>query len=117
MQSLDQFREPQDPQDAFERRLEDALATPPEVAIPPDFAERLAAMVPTRPVVRVSGTLYARRSMVLSTLLLLAALLLLAWRPSGGVTLLTMVEWIFCAQLSLVALLSVSPWSPWRSRG
>ncbi len=117
VQSLDQYHATQDRDDAFEQRLDDALATGPELTVPADFAARLAALVPARPMLQVSSTAYARRSVVISTAVLLAMLLLLAPHAASGTTLPTLIEWIVCAQLSLVGLLTISPWSPWRFRG
>ena len=102
---------------AFERRLDEALTAAPDVSISPEFAKRIAALVPAGPGVIVHSPGYARRSVLLCAVGLLIVLLLLAPRAVGGVTLFSALEWIFCAQLSLLALFSASPWSPWRLRG
>ena len=115
MQGLDRMDEMED--HAFERRLDDALASAPEVSISPEFAQKIAALVPAVPGVVVHSPGYARRSVLICAVGLLIVLLLLAPRAVGGVTLFSALEWIFCAQLSLLALFSASPWSPWHLRG
>ena len=106
-----------DRDEAFESRLDEALSTAPEVSLSPEFARRVAGLAPARPAVLVRDTGYARRSVLICTAVMLVALLLLAPRALGGTTLFSALEWILCAQLSLLALFSVSPWSPWRLRG
>lgn len=65
----------------FEKRLTNALETAPQVIIPEGFAARLMQRIPAKPglrdvsVARIRQTYYARKAMVLSFLLLCAALI------------------------------------------
>ncbi len=117
MQSLDRMDESEDRNAAFERRLDNALTAAPRVSISPEFACRVSVLVPARPAVQVHSHGYARRSILVCAACLLIVLLLLAPHAVSGATLFSALEWIFCAQLSLLALFSVSRWSPWRLRG
>ncbi len=117
VQSVNGIDETGDRDDAFERRLDGALAAAPLVSISPEFARRIAAQVPSQLVVPVRSPGYARRSAIVCAAGLLIVVLLLAPRAVSGATLFSAIEWIFCAQLSLLALFSISSWSPWRLRG
>jgi hypothetical protein len=68
------------PIEDLERRLTDALGTAPQVIIPEGFTARLMQRIPAKrtlrhvSVARIRQTYYARKVMVLSLLLLCAAL-------------------------------------------
>ena len=102
--------------EAFERRLEQALATAPPLKIPADFAARVASRVPASTPVALPRTAYARNSIILSALVLLIALLVVAPKAVHGLSFATGLEWLLCGQLSLLAIYAMSPRSPWRSR-
>ncbi len=108
--------------EAFERRLDQALAEVASPSIPPEFAARVAALVPARQRGLPAGEqglpaqpAYGRYAVVLCAAALLVALLLLAPHVRPGSIFAIALEWILCAQLSLLALYIALPGSPWRS--
>lgn len=109
MQDLSFNPDPQVHDAAFERRLDQALATASSPQIPPEFAARVAAIVPASKPVETAGFAYARNSMILSAVTLFVALLLLAPHTSGGSTHAIAFEWILCVELSLLALAAAPP--------
>ncbi len=115
MQPLNFDRGPYKEDAAFERRLDQALATAPQPPVPADFAARMAALVPARESSLPQKAAYARISIILSAVALFVALLLIAPHASTGSTFAIALEWILCAQLSLLALYVALPGSSWRS--
>ena len=98
----------------MDERLDRALERlPPDVVIPHDFAARMAALVPARRELPASRLTYGRVSVIVCAVALLAGLLLLAPHASGW-NFATAIEWILCAQLSLLALFFAWPGSPFR---
>ncbi len=102
---------------AFERRLDQALATAPQPSIPQDFAARVAALVPASKPLPPPKFAYARNSMILSGFALFVALLILAPQATAGSIDAIVFEWILCAELSLLALYVALPGNPVRSAG
>lgn len=90
--------------EAFERRLDRALATAPSTHIPQEFAARVAALVPASRPIPAPTFAYARTSMILSVVALFVALLFLAPLVTPGSIYSIALEWTLCAELSLLAL-------------
>lgn len=99
----------------FESRLDQALATTPQPRISPEFAARVAALVPGSRPIPTWKFAYARNSIILSGVALFVALLLLAPHATPGSTYAIALEWILCAELSVLALYVALPGSPLRS--
>lgn len=104
MQDLSFNSDPQTPDEAFESRVDQALATAPQLRIPPEFAARVAALVPASRPIPTWRFAYARNSIILSGVALLLALLFLAPHAIAGSTYAIALEWILCAELSVLAL-------------
>lgn len=93
----------------FEERVVRSLERQPEVSIPADFAARVASQVPggqaPLPVeTEIRETHYGRRMMMVSMVVLLAAMLALAPRAVGNSALWTGLQWTLCGQFVLLAL-------------
>lgn len=101
--------------EAFERRLDQALAAAPQPAIPQEFAARIAALVPAPKPLPERTFAYARNSIIFSAVVVLIALLLLAPHATVESTHAMALEWILSAELSLLALSFVLPGSLWTS--
>jgi len=89
---------------AGELRLIRALEARPEPQIPADFAARVASRVPEAKPVPLPATHYGRNAMVISMIVLLAAILVFAPRTAGNSAVWLTVEWTLCAQLVAIAV-------------
>ena len=99
----------------FEDRLDEALDTAPSVLIPEGFAARVAGLVPPSMPVPKLRQAYSRSSILAGAVVLMLAILVLAPHAVAGATFAITLEWILCAQLSLLALYVALPGSAWRS--
>lgn len=115
MQNLGSRTRAARPDPELESRLDQALAKAPSPSIPADFAARVGGMVPARETLPEPRFAYARNSMALCAVCLLAGLMLLAPHARAGSTFAIAFEWTLCAQFSLLALFVALPRSPWRS--
>lgn len=98
----------------LERRLDDALAAPPVFEIPADFAARVAGLVPAQQEVAIARPSFGRSTVLVCAAVLLIALLVVAPHATGKSVFATGIEWILCAQLSLLGLWFALSRSPWR---
>ena len=87
----------------IETRITLALETPPQLAIPPDFAARVAAQMPPLTPVTLTPRGYGRKAAILCMWVLLGLIFAFAHRTAAS-PLWTSMEWIFCAQFALVAV-------------
>lgn len=96
------------PQEALsaemDARLVQALETRPELSVPADFAARIASQLPEQRPVLLTPRYYGRNAMVISMVVLVAALLALALHSAGNSPLWIALEWIVCAQIVSLAV-------------
>jgi hypothetical protein len=91
----------------LDQRLIHALERAPEPQVPVDFAARVARLLPATRPVAVTATHYGYYAMVVSMVLLLAALLLLAPHAADRSVFGLTLQWLLCAQfIGLVVWLS-----------
>ena len=92
----------------FEARMTRALERVPEMAIPEDFAARVAGRLPKRRAVSswpaLRATRFGQGAGVVCLLALLAAMLLLALRANLHSVFWTGLEWTLCAQFVVLAM-------------
>jgi hypothetical protein len=88
----------------FDQRLIRALEMAPELAIPSDFAARVASRMPVKQPISFKTTHYGQLAMWIGMVVLLAALLAstlhIAHNSTFGLTL----QWTLCAQFVLLAV-------------
>ncbi len=87
----------------LDARITLALETPPRLAIPPDFAAKVAAQMPPLSQVSLTPRGYGRNAAMVCMCVLLALIFVFA-HSAGASPLWTSMEWIFCAQFALVAV-------------
>ncbi len=100
--------------DELERRIDESLAQAPVLTIPADFAARVAALVPAQQEVAIARPTFGRNTVLVCAAVLLIALLIVAPHATGKSVFATGIEWILCAQLSLLGLWFALSRSPWR---
>jgi hypothetical protein len=91
----------------LELRITEALERPARVEVPEGFAARVAQRLPKRtarvmPEIRASQFGFA--AMMVSLVVLLAAMVLLAPRATSHAIYWTALEWTFCAQFCALAV-------------
>jgi hypothetical protein len=97
--------------DRLDQRIVRALETAPEPHIRADFAARIASRLPARRPASLTPTHYGQNATLAGILVTLAALLILALKPTGHATL-GLLESLLSAQfIALAVWLSV-----WRHR-
>jgi hypothetical protein len=97
--------------DRLDQRIIRALETAPEPQIPADFAARIASQLPARRPASLTPTHYGQNATLAGILVTLAALLILALKPTGHATS-GLLESLLSAQfIALAVWLSV-----WRHR-
>ena len=67
----------------LDQQIVRALETQPQVAVPTDFASRVASRLPAKRPVSVTSTYYGQGAMLIGILLTLAALLVMSLYPTG----------------------------------
>jgi hypothetical protein len=85
-------------------RLIRALENAPTLQIPADFAARVTARIPSRRPISVSPTRYGYYAMLISMVVLLAAMLILARHAVDHTTLGLTLNWILCAQFIAIGI-------------
>jgi hypothetical protein len=101
-----------DPMDA---RLTGALERKPAMDVPADFATRVAAQVPVRPLVALRVPRYGLLAARIGMAVLLVALGLVAMRSNGHPVFGAALEWMLCAELAGLAAWLSGVWKPVRS--
>ena len=89
--------------ESLEARITLALETAPEVRIPDGFAASVARRAPPLVVPTVTATRYGRNVAIVCAAVLLGMMLIVARRLTTPSLLWTSVEWLLCAQFSLLA--------------
>ena len=103
-----------DPTSDLDLRIEQALATPPRITIPEDFARRTALRLAQEPRPHLASAVatprVGRLAALATLLLLLPAIVLLAPHANGHAIFTTAMEWLLCAQFAALATwIAVAP--------
>jgi hypothetical protein len=89
---------------SLDRRIIRALEDAPRPEIPFGFAARVAAQLPSRPMVVLTPGRYGHLAAVACLVVLLALMLAFAHRATGTSLYWFSIESIFCAQFALLAV-------------
>ncbi len=96
-----------------EERIVLALEAAPGVEVPPDFAARVMARVPARPLLRAGRrTAYGRHAMLVCALVLCAVMLAVLPAATRG-----SLEWIALEWIALTQLAGIVLWWSLRQAG
>ncbi len=104
--------EPMNELDSMDARLTRALERKPAVAVPSEFAARVAAQVPARASVAVRVPHYGLLAARIGVAVLLVALVAMAMRTTGHSVLGVALEWVLCAELAGLAGWLSGVWKP-----